>query len=127
MALKLEASLGIGLATATVVYGVYQSSLPSAADTRSIDANNADLAKAERTASWTAAAVVSGVSLIARDPTIFIIGGATMVSMAWMHRHANAVHPATGSVRELGTPRVGQAEAPEQYAAPTAPVYEPTF
>lgn len=127
MALKPEFSVLTGVATGVVVYGVYQNAMPSVADIRSLDANNADLNKAERTASWTAAAVVAGVSLIARDPTIFIIGGSVMVAMAWMHRHANAVHPTTGSVRPEGTPRVGQAEAPEQYSAPTTPAYDTTF
>jgi len=127
MALKPEFSVLTGLATATVVYGIYQTSMPSVADVRSLQANNGDIAKSERTASWAAAGVVSGVALIAKDPTIFIIGGGTLVAMAWMHRHANAVHPTTGTTAVAMEPRVSQAEAPEQYSAPQAPAYESTF
>jgi Ni,Fe-hydrogenase I large subunit len=127
MALKPEFSLLTGLATATVVYGVYQNSLPAVADVRSLQANNNDLAKSERVASWTGAAVVAGVSLIAKDPTVFIIGGATLVAMAWMHRHANAVNPTSGTTQPQETPRVSQAEVPEQYSAPAAPTYDATF
>lgn len=127
MALKAEFSVLTGTMTAVVVYGIYQNALPSVADTRSLQANNADLAKSERSASWMSAAVVSGVALIAKDPTVFIIGGAAVVGMAWFHRHANSVHPTTGTTAAAMEPRVSQAEVPEQYAAPTSPAYESTF
>lgn len=129
MALKPEFSVLTGLATATVVYGIYQNSMPSAADIRSLDANNSDIAKSERTASWASAGIVAGVSLIARDPTIFIIGGTMVVAMAWLHRHANSVNPTTGTMHAAaeGTPRTSQADAPAEYSAPSAPAYESTF
>ena len=126
MALKMEFSVMAGLATATVVYGVYQAAMPSVADARSLEPNNRDLAAAERTASWVSAGVVSGVSLIARDPTIFIIGGITVIGLAWMHRHANAVNP-TSSRAAPSMPAVSQAEVPTQYSAPKVPAYEPVF
>ena len=126
MALKLENSVIAGLATGTLVYGVYQMSLPPTADVRSLESNNADLAKSEKVAEWTAAAVVGGISLIAKDPTIFVIGGTIMVAMAWMHRHANAVEPTSGTVLNL-VPRVSQADAPEEYSTPKAPAYEATI
>lgn len=127
--MKPEFSVMTGLATATVVYGIHLNSTPTAADLRSLDANNADISKSERIATWTGAGLVAGVSLIARDPTIFIIGGSMVVAMAWIHRHANAVNPVTGTMKPSaeGTPRVGQAEAPQEYSAPQAPAYEPSF
>lgn len=127
MALKPEFSIMAGLATATVVYGVYQVAMPSVADVRSLQPQNRDIASAERSASWVSAGVVAGVSLIARDPTIFIIGGVVVIGMAWMHRHANAVHPDTGTASTPRVPAVSQAEVPQQYHAPTAPAYAPTF
>jgi hypothetical protein len=127
MALPKEFSIGIGLATATVVYGLYQNALPTMADVRSLDANNTDISAAERTASWTAAGVVAGVSLIAKDPTIFIIGGSMVVAMAWWHRHANMVVPNVGKATSEMTPRVTQASDPGAYATPTTPQYESTF
>jgi len=97
MALKREVSLGVGLATAALVWGIYNSALPSIADVRVNDPDDRDVAATERAASWTAAAVVSGISLIAKDPTVFVLGGSMIVVMAWWHRHANAYNPSVGS------------------------------
>lgn len=127
MALKIENSVLAGLATATVVYGVYQAALPSSADIRSLDAQNTDVAGAEKVAEWTSAAIVSGVSLIAKDPTIFIIGGSMVIAMAWVARHANAVTPTLKSLVPAQTPRVTQTEAPAEYSSAKAPAYDSTF
>lgn len=127
VALKIESSVLAGLATATVVYGVYQAALPSQADIRSLESNNADVMAAERTAEWASAGIVSGVSLIARDPTIFVIGGTVVVALAWMNRYANAVKPSIRSLVPEQMPRTSQADAPQEYATPRAPTYEPTF
>jgi hypothetical protein len=127
MGLKPEFSVGTGVAVGALVYGIYQNALPTVADIRSLDAQNTDLDKAERSATWLSAAVVAGVSLIARDPTVFIIGGTMTVALAWMHRHANAVNPLTGLAATLGVPRSSQVDAPQEYSAPAAPAYAPTF
>lgn len=97
MALKREVSLGVGLATAALVWGIYNSALPSVADVRVGQPNDADAASVERAASWTAAAVVAGVSLIAKDPTVFVLGGSMVVVLSWWHRHANHYNPSLGS------------------------------
>lgn len=94
--LKPEASLGVGLATAALVWGIYQHATPTLVDHRVGRPDDTDAAAAERTASWTAAAVVAGVSLIAKDPTVFVLGGTMVVALAWWHRHANIVNPDTG-------------------------------
>lgn len=96
MSLKPEVSIPVALATATVVYAIHTNATPTIADVRSIDAGNPDIQSSERAASWTAAAVVAGVSLIARDPNVFIVGGAMVIAMAWLTRHADAVNPMTG-------------------------------
>lgn len=131
MALRTpEVSLGMGLATATVVYGIYQGALPNVADVRSLDAHNKDVESAERLAAWTAAGVVAGISLLAKDATVFILGGSMVVAMSWWHRHADAVVPAAGKATTGGsampgaTPRVTQSEAPDLYAVPETPAYE---
>jgi hypothetical protein len=131
MALRTpEVSIGVGLATMTVVYSIYQGALPSVADVRSLDAHNGDVEAAERLAGWTAAGVVAGISLLAKDGTVFILGGSMVVVMAWWHRHADAVMPAEGKAGTSGrgmkdaTPRTTQADAPELYAVPDTPMYE---
>lgn len=129
--LKPEASIAIGLATATVVYGLFSVASPSIADIRSLDAHNQDLDAAERVAGWTAAGTVAVISLIAKDPTVFVIGGSMVVGMVWWHRHANSVLPATGRASTMGptsmaeaTPRVTQDEAPQLYSVPVTPAYD---
>lgn len=102
MALKPEASLMVSLATAAVVYATFQNFTPSIADVRSIDPANTDVQKSERTATWTSAGIVAGISLLAKDATIFVIGGAMVVAMAWATRHADTVdHTKDAAMREL--------------------------
>ncbi len=40
-----------------------------------------------------AAAVVGGVSLIAREPLVFILGGSMIIGLSWWHRQAHSVNP----------------------------------
>lgn len=93
MAMKPEISIGAGLALATLVYAIYTNATPSVADIRTLTENNADIEKSERSATWLAAGSVAGVSLIARDPVIFMVGGSMVIAMAWWTRHANMVSP----------------------------------
>lgn len=91
-----EASLGIALAVGVMVLGIYSHALPSLVDHRVGDRDDDAADKAERTATWTAATAVSVVSLLAKDPTVFVLGGAMVVGMSFWHRHANLVDPMTG-------------------------------
>lgn len=86
--LKPEASIGTALAVSAVVYAIHSNFTPSMADMQSLPAGNADTDAAERKATWLSAGVVAGVSLIARDPTIFVLGSAVTIALAWFSRHA---------------------------------------
>lgn len=96
MALRSEYSIMGGLATAAIVYAIYSNATPTMAEIRTTAPMNPDIDASERAASWTAAGVVAGISLIAKDPTIFIIGSGMVVAMAWWHRHSNMVNPDYG-------------------------------
>lgn len=100
--LKPEVSVPVALATAAVVYGTYQIALPTLADARSVEADNAHLAGAERAALFVSVGVAGGISLIAKDPTPFILGGLFAVALTWAHRYANQVDPATGRLSLIG-------------------------
>lgn len=103
--LKPEGSLVASLATITAVYAIYQYGVPSIADVRTAAPGNGDIDSAERSAAWMAAGVVAGVSLLAKDPTIFILGGATIIGLSWWTRHANMVNPEIGkAVADFGRP-----------------------
>jgi hypothetical protein len=107
--LKPEVSIGVGLATAAIVLATYSHSLPSVADVRTASPNDTDINAARRTASWTSAGVVAAVSLIAKDPTVFVIGGGMVIALDWWHRYADQVNPLIKAVPGAGpaSPTVG--------------------
>lgn len=96
MALSKEYSLMGGLAVGAVVFAVHTNFTPTTADIQAMPAGTPDIETAERKATWISAGVVAGISLLAKDPTIFVIGAAVTVAMAFTTRHANWVEGAAG-------------------------------
>ncbi len=95
--LKPEVSLPTGLAVAAVVYGIYSNMTPTIADIRHNEPGDPNISSSRKAATWTAAAVVSGISLMTKDPTIFVIGSSMVIAMDYLTRHANLVNPLTGT------------------------------
>jgi hypothetical protein len=119
MALKTpEASVGVGLGLSATVYAIFDLHMPTIADVRSVEANNDDLQRSRRTATIMSGVLVGFVGLITGDATSFIIGGATIVGLDWLYRHADQVSPLTGTA----TPTIvvpgmtSQSEPAEDYA-----------
>jgi hypothetical protein len=101
--MKPEVSIPVALATGAVVVGVYQAMSPSNADTRTVEPGSTGaemLAGSERTALFVAVGVCGGISLIAKDPIPFVVGGLLAVALSWSHRYATNVNPGTN---RLGT------------------------
>ena len=96
--LRPEASIGTGLAVCAVVYAIHSNFTPSVADMQGLPAGNADVDAAERKATWLSAGVVAGVSLLAKDPTIFVLGSAATIALAWFSRHATWTESKAGPV-----------------------------
>jgi hypothetical protein len=119
MALKPEFSIMGGLAVASVVYAVHSNATPTQADIRALPANTADVDKAERAATWLSVGVVAGISLLARDPGIFMIGSAAAIGMAVWTRHSNAIE-------SVGGRYMGDAEAMAAGTQSTGPQVEET-
>lgn len=94
--MKAEVSVVAGLSVASIVYAVYSNMTPNIADIRVAKPNDVDVDATRKAAAWTSAAIVAGVSLVAKDGTIFVIGGAMVIAMDWFHRHADQVTPLTG-------------------------------
>jgi hypothetical protein len=129
MSLKPDAEISIALATSVMAYGAYQFALPSVADIRSLEPNNKDIQSSERVAAWTAAGIVSVIALLTKSPSVFMIGGLTVIGTSWTVRHADQVStvskkagsllpaPATGNEGVVGD----QVAASQQL--PTLPVY----
>ncbi|WP_301177238.1 hypothetical protein [Actinomadura geliboluensis] len=91
--LKPDVSIPVALATGALVYGVYNLALPSVADVRTSAEQHPDVEAANRMAAWTSAVAVAGISLIARDMNVFIVGGGMTIALAWWYKHADAVIP----------------------------------
>lgn len=88
MALKPEASVMSGLAVAGVVYAIHSNFTPPMADIQGLPTGVKDVDNSERHATWMSIGIVSGISLLAKDPTIFVIGSIATIGMALFTRNA---------------------------------------
>lgn len=98
MGLKPELSLGASLAVMALDFGIFTLHLPPSADVRASDPHNQAIDGGRKAAIWTAVGASSALSLMAKDPNIFIFGAGFAVALDWYFRHANAVSPQTGKV-----------------------------
>jgi hypothetical protein len=96
MALKPEFSVMGGLAVGALVFAIHTQATPSQADIQALPAGTPDIDAAERKATIISAGVVAGVSLIAGDPTIFVMGSVITVAMAFWTRHSNYMESVGG-------------------------------
>jgi hypothetical protein len=121
--LKPEGSITLGAATAALVYGVYSFSLPNTATITATLPHDDAVEAGRKKAAWTSAAVVGAVALMARDKTIFALGGLMLLALDWHARHSNAVHPETGKM-VLASPKD---YLPAQQVAAEAPSTTPAY
>lgn len=108
--LKPENSLVAGLAVVGLVTADYALHVGSVGTVHMTDANNDAAEALRKKAGWSAFALVAGVSLLARDPNIFILGSATIIVWEASIRHSLMANPDTGKI-ELPAP---SAYAPAQ-------------
>lgn len=85
-----------GLAVAAVVFAIHSNATPSLADMKGLPAGTKDVDESERKATWMSAGVVATISLLAKDPTIFVLGSGMTIWMAWNSRHALWTETKTG-------------------------------
>jgi hypothetical protein len=100
MALKADVSLPLALATGTFVYSIY-SRMPNNADIRAAGIGEQNVDKVRKQNAVVAAGAVAGISLLAKDPTIFIVGGATLVAIDWIVRINNFTNPVTQRIEDV--------------------------
>lgn len=118
MALKPNESILGGLALLTVDYATFQVMLPNATDLKQVEPFNRDVESSRKTATIVAMGICAGISLLARDPGLFVIGGGGAVLMSFLFAHADSVSPITGKVAT--TVRGGLSVVPGQ-VSDTAP------
>lgn len=98
MNLKPSEEVQAAAVTGALVYGIFSLNAPNLSDVKAAPAGNAVAHGSVKTAAWTASVVVSGVSLLAKSPTIFIVGSLMIIAESWKFYHANATDPATGTI-----------------------------
>src|SRR5687767_7548407 len=102
--MKPDVSIPVALATGAVVVGVFQAMTPTNADQRTVSPGTRGtdiLAGSERSAFFVSVGLVGGISLIAKDPVPFWVGGLVAVALAWTHRYAREVDPVSGRLAGL--------------------------
>lgn len=98
MALKPEMSLTTALATGTVVYAIYNHGGVPIVDQRVSPQGDGNLEAVRKQNAWVAASVVAGISLLAKDATVFIVGGAMVIALDWATRAAIWTNPLSGRI-----------------------------
>jgi hypothetical protein len=111
MALKPNEQIIVSAATATAVFAIFQLNAPNLSDVKASapgGAASVNTHKSVKTAVWTAAAFVSGLAILAKDPAIFIVGGLITAVEGWKFYAANSTDAATGAVVAPGSAAGGQ-------------------
>lgn len=93
-----ENSIIASLATVGLVIGMYQSSVGPVSDVHATDPQDINLRSAVRKAGWMSLAAVAALGLLAKDPNIIILGGATIIAEELCYRHALMTNPGTGEI-----------------------------
>lgn len=119
MALKPEISIMAALATAGIVVAVRQSFTPPTADIQGMPAGQPDIEAAGKRALWTSIGIVSIVSLLAKDPAIFTVGGLTAAGLELHDQYANWTETLSMGGRPM-TPSEQLSEG-SAYDGPAAP------
>lgn len=101
--LKPENSLVAGMAVVGLVIANYNLHNGNSSMLQASDAMDSRLVSTNKKAGYTSLAIVAGISLVAKDANIFILGCAAIIAMHSSAIHSIAVHPATGQL-QTGSP-----------------------
>ncbi len=120
--LGAENSIIMALAAAALVIGIYQAKIGPASDAHATSANDPNLLAATKKAGWQSLVLVTGIALLAQDPNIVVMGGATIIAEELSYRHAIMASPDNGQITvtpESFLPAGGQVETPGSTALGT--------
>lgn len=95
---KPENSIIAGIATIALVGATYQLDVGSVSQVHASDAGHGANTAGIKKAGFTSLILVAGITLLARDPNILILGGASIIAFHAHYRHANLVNPNTNMV-----------------------------
>lgn len=93
-----ETSVLVGALTAIGVVAIQTGSVPNLTDIGAAPQHDETVESARRKAAIEATVLVVGVSLIARDLGVYVIGGLVLIGMDYLVKHQNATNPATNKL-----------------------------
>lgn len=114
--LRPDSATTVGLLTAAGVVLIYQNALPSLTDIRVSEPHDNDVERTRKHAAWLSAGLVGVVFLVSRDFNSFIISGATLVGIDYLHKHANAINPHSGRLDVDTAPKIADVHPMPEYA-----------
>jgi len=122
--LKPSESIMAALATAAVVYSVYQLDVGSVANAHATEANHPSLEAAKKKAGYTAFALVGALTLITKDGNVGVIGFGSIIAMELHYRQAIMSSPETGRIQPPAASQYQPAEnvIPMDYQADSVAV-----
>jgi Flp pilus assembly protein TadB len=91
--LKPSEELVAATFAASLVYGIFSSNLPTLVAVQQEQPGSDVIHSTLRSATVTAAAAVSGIALLAKSPTVFVVGGALILVETWKYKAANHTAP----------------------------------
>jgi hypothetical protein len=94
-----ENSIIASLATVALVFGIYNAKVGPVSDVHATEAMDGNIHASIRKAGWSAVIAVAAVTLLAKDPNIGILGGATIIAEELSYRHALMTNPGTGQIQ----------------------------
>jgi hypothetical protein len=103
--LKPSEEVQVAALVAILVVGIFQLEAPNLADVKASAPGgpaSVNTHKSVKTAVWSAAIAVAGISLLTKSPTVYTVGGLLTAAEGWRYYHANAVDAATGAVLAPG-------------------------
>lgn len=95
ISLKPENEIIISGVTAGIVYGIFALNVPNLADVRADTISTQpgsscmNTYKTVNTATITSAAVVTGLALLSKSRTVFVVGGAMTIIESWKYHFHN--------------------------------------
>lgn len=93
-----ENSIITALATAGLVFAIYNMKLGPVADLHATDANDPNMRASIKKAGWAAVLGVGAMTLLAGDLNIAILGGGAIIYEELTNRHALMASPSTGQI-----------------------------
>lgn len=108
--LKPNEQIIVSAAVGTGVYSIFSLNAPNLSDVKASapgGPQSVNTHKSVKTAVITSALLVTGLAVLAKDPTLYIVGGLMISVEGWKYYHANSTD-AKGNVIAPGSAQNGQ-------------------